>query len=814
MSEEKKPKKKGKLIFKIIKIFFISLFSLMILAGVAGIGIGLAMIKTAPPLDINAITSFDEPSVILDNKGEFMDKVITDEDRTILPLGEIPKNLQNAFVSIEDERFYEHKGIDPKRILGVIYIDIKNKINKLDEMQGASTLTQQLIKNTLLTSKPTITRKVQEMYLAVNLEKEMNKEEILEAYLNLIPLGGKAHGVEATAYQYFGKTVKDLTLLESAFIAGVTQSPSAYYASALSFATGKTDKSLTPRFIPRTNNVLDSMLKNNKISQGERDTAVKDLKEGKLVFKFSEKSSDKLNNEWFSLPVINAVEEDLMKEYNLSKTEVINLLLNSGLTIHSTMDKTIQDAAQKVINDPKSYNGKGVKDTNGIIQPQGSVVIMDYHTGEVKCIIGGRGEQPPRSYNRAAYNGSSKFVKPVGSSIKPLTVYSPAIDTKKATAATVMENSPLSIELQKLYGNGGLYNPSNYSKNSYTGYEPMRIALAFSHNLPAIKFVDLVSIATSKSYGVKYGIPEDQFVSIASEALGELPEGTNPITMAAAYGVFGNNGMYTPAKLYTKVVDKTGKVLLEGPKEDPRQVISPQAAYIMWDLLHGPVKVPGGTAYGLSIGGMPISGKTGTTTDNKNFWFCGLTPYLSGAVWFGNDKPVTLSGVGSNNAASIWASIMKEASKGQSIKDIPRPSGIVSVSVCKDSGKLPTDICKLDPRGSRIYTELFISGTQPTSLCDVHVSVKINKDNGKLVTEYTPLDKVIDRVFITRNYIPKVTLADQQYVVPTEIDGALPPKPDPVVPKPDPVVPNPEVPVVPDPEVPPITPIKPVKPKN
>ncbi|MDV3426997.1 MAG: PBP1A family penicillin-binding protein [Bacillota bacterium] len=769
-SNKPKIKKKKKNIFKIIKIFFVSLFCLIILAGVAGLGVALAMIKTAPNLDKSVVTNFEQPSVIYDNQGNFMDKVVTGKDRTIIPLNKIPDKLKDAFISIEDERFYEHKGIDPKRILGVVYIDIKNKITHNENLQGASTITQQLLKKTLLTDKQTLTRKVQEMYLAVNLEKQMSKDDILEAYLNLIPLGGPAYGVEAAANQYFSKSVKDLSLLECAFIAGVTQSPSSYYASAYSFATGKTAKNVTPRFVNRTIMVLDKMLENNKISKSERDAAVNDLKNGKLVFKFSQKSADKLNFEWFSLPVINSVKQDLIKKYNLSEEEVDNQLMNGGLKIYSTMDRNLQNSAQKIINDPKSYNGKkGTPDTNGIIQPQSAAVIMDYHTGEVKCIIGGRGDQPPKSYNRAAYNGSSVYNKPVGSSIKPLTVYSPAIDTKKATAGTVMENSPLSPELQKLYGNGGLYNPKN-DDNRYTGYEPMRYALAFSHNLPAVKFADLVGVSTSKAYAEKYGLPSDQIVGIAASALGELPNGTNAITMAAAYGVFGNNGMYTASRLYTKVVDMSGKTLLEGPTQDSHQVISPQAAYIMWDLLHGPVKVPGGTAYGISIGGMPIGGKTGTSSDQKNLWFCGLSPYLSGAVWIGNDKPAALSGIHSSTAARLWAAIMKEASKGQTIKDIKQPSGLVRVAICKDSGKLPTDNCKNDPRGSRVYSELFIQGTQPTSLCDIHVSVKINKDNNKLATEFTPIDKVIDKVFITRSYIPKVTLADQKYVVPTAYD--------------------------------------------
>ncbi|MFA9398764.1 MAG: transglycosylase domain-containing protein [Clostridiaceae bacterium] len=771
--ENKKPKKnkKKKKSFKVIKIILIVILSVILLSGVAAAGVTLAMIKSAPSIDLEKLTDFSEPSIVYDDEGQFMDKVVTEVDREVVTLDDIPDTLENAFISIEDERFRTHKGIDIKRIFGSALIDIKNKLTGVNELQGASTITQQLLKNTILTNDTTITRKVQEMYLAVQLEKILTKDQILESYLNVASLGGNAIGVEAGAYQYFGKGVSDLSLLECAFLAGVTQSPTSYFYSAYNYTypTDETDNSnLT--FKDRTSSVIEKMYENEYISEDEKNQALKDLEEDNLKFNFSSIESDKLNYEWFTLPVIQQVKEDLISEYGYTDDEVNTILINDGLQIYSTMDKSLQDKSQEIMNDP-SYYGANTVDENGISQPQSSAVIFNYHTGEAKVIIGGRGDQPALSFNRAAYTGYSHFTVPVGSSIKPLTVYSPAIDTKTVTAGTVIEDSPLPIEQQKLLGtNGKLYNPQNYTKGSYRGYTTIRYGLAMSLNTIAVKTEQMVGNDTAREYGKKYGLDlSDTEDFAASLSLGELSQGSNTMTMAAAYGVFGNNGVYTPPRLYTKVVDKTGKTLLEGPTKEPYQVITPQSAYVMWDLLKGPVSY--GTAAGLSIGGMPIGGKTGTSEKDTYYWFCGLSPYYSGAVYIGNDTPANLRGVVSSGSTSrLWAALMTEANKDLEKKDITRPSGLVSVTICKDSGKIPTDLCSKDERGSRVYTELFIQGTQPTSLCDVHVEIEINKLNGLLATENTPLDLLLKKIFITRDYKPTVTIADQKYVVPTKKD--------------------------------------------
>jgi penicillin-binding protein 1A len=473
--------------------------------------------------------------------------------------------------------------------------------------------------------------------------------------------------------------------------------------------------------------------------------------------------------EYFSRPVILQVTEDLMKKYSISKEEAQSRLMYDGLEIHTTMNVDMQNKSQKLIDEAIKSNKNRNKEL------QASTVIIDYRTGAVKTIIGGSSDQGPMTFNRAA---SNNFLKAPGSTIKPLTVYGPAIDTKLATAATIIEDSPLTSALAKELGgkNNPPYNPRN-SPNIYRGYTTLRDNLKHSINVAAVKLVNKIGLKTSVSYGEKFGLQLDieDRGSISAMALGQLDGGehvgTNPLTMAAAYGVFGNNGMRTAPRLYTEVKDRSGKVLLQ-TKYDPKPVLSPQSAYIMYDLLKGPVQ--GGTATNAAFGNMPVRGKTGTSSDSKNLWFVGLTPYYSAAVWIGTDKGEnSIIGMSSNSAAGLWSSIMKSAHTSLPVKDIERPSGISSFSVSKDSGDIPTDLTFKDPRGNRVYSELFINGTQPTTLDSIHVQAEVTKDpSGKyvLISKLTPLDKIETRVFIRRDYKPKVTLSDSAYVLPTTVD--------------------------------------------
>ncbi|MCB2307074.1 PBP1A family penicillin-binding protein [Clostridium estertheticum] len=670
-----KDNKKVKKTHKIAKTIILTIISILVVGIVAGAGMVLAIIKTSPSLDINQILDLNQTSVIYDDKGNSMDDVITTDKnkqvvkRTDVSLDSTSQYLGPAFIAIEDARFRQHGGVDYKGITRALFVDVQNKISHGNKStQGASTITQQLIKNRLfledsVNNRLDYARKIQEAYLAIELDKSMTKNDILEAYMNTIFLGGNAYGVEAAAYQYFSKTSNKLTLVESAFIAGMAQSPSGFYPFTTS-AEKNPDV-----YINKTKLVLSRMYETNSISEKEYDDAINSIKINKIVFIRPNENLEKYTYESFSVPVIEQIKTDLMAKYNYSTSQVKALLMRGGLKIYTTMDKNLQVKSQKILDNDSVFNKVYNESKNEV---QSSAVILDYHTGQVKAIIGGRGEQPAMSYNRAV--DAINFPRSTGSSIKPLTVYAAAIDSKQALATTILDDSPLSPEIANRYITKGVpYNPSD--DNQPEGPITMYSAIKTSQNLAAIKLEDQIGVKTGYAYAKKFGLnitTADE--NISTMALGQFHGGETPLLMAAAYGVFGNSGLYTSPRLYTKVVDKTGKVLLE-TSYTTRKAIDPVSAYTMYDLLKGPVSL-GGTGTSAKYGDMPVAGKTGTATDSKDLWFCGLTPYYSAAVWIGNDDYKKFSNLSSNDAALIWGKLMKEANVNLPIKDITPPDGI------------------------------------------------------------------------------------------------------------------------------------------
>lgn len=766
-SKKNKKNKKQPKYKKILKGTFLTILIAGLLCFVVGLGYVFAIIKSTPPLDVNAVLSLNEPSMLFDSEGTYIDNLPTDEERYKISLDEMPTYLKDAYVSIEDERFYKHNGIDIKRTLGsalnsAIYLFTGN-----GNIQGGSTLTQQLIKNTLLTNDVKIERKIREIYLAISLENKLSKDQILEAYLNTIPLGGKVYGVEAAAKYYFDKSANDLTLPECAFLAGLTQAPTTYSPY---YPDNIEDPSI---YLDRTKTVLMKMRDLGKITQEEYDEAYAFVDGNQFAFSQTV-TTYKINYEWFVYPAVDQVREDLKETYKYTDEEVDRLFSTGGLKIYTTMDRAMQDSTQAVLDDRNSIQqldiiqNPEITDENGTPKLQAAAAIMDYRTGEVKVLVGGRGDQPARSTNRA-YDA----LRSIGSTTKPLTVYGPAIDTKTVTAGTVFDDALLPSSISAKYGN---YNPQNWNFKS-DGYITVRNALALSKNVPTVMIEDKLGIETGLSYGEKLGIiyGSKSRTSIATISLGEFTgydeedgsiDGGNPFILASAFGTFGNNGLYTEPKLYTKVLDSNGKVLLE-KKTVQEQIFTPQTAYIMRDLLKGPLTFDGALA---KLPNMPVIGKTGTTSRVTDFLFAGLTPYYSGAVWIGYDDHSTIPGGYSSSAASLWGAMMAPIHENLEYKEFDgNPGGITTVAICKDSGKRATDTCTHDQRGSRVYNEMFISGTEPSGVCDVHVTAKVNKNNNKLATENTPKDLVVEKVFIKKEN-PFKDAADYIYVLPTEKD--------------------------------------------
>ncbi len=740
----------------------------------------LAIAKDSPDADIEKFLSLSSQSILLDDEGNQMDRIISSEVRLPVKLTEISQNLQDAFIATEDERFYEHHGVDYKRTISVTIRYAFSKLVGGDYNQGGSTLTQQLIKNIFLTSEKVSSRKVQEMYMALQIEKKIDKATILETYLNSIFLGGRAYGVEAAARQFFSKSANDLTIIESAYLAGVTTAPSIYYAFTES-------NQKDPTFYEnRTKTVLDQMYRNGFLTEAEHKKYRDEITNNGIKFNYTTLTNGgKYNYEYFTRPVVSRVVDDMVAKLGITPEKAEENLALGGYKIYTTMNRAFQENTIKEVDNKANYQFKEYVDANGIIQPQVAAVVSEPSTGYVKALVGGRGEQVVAGPNRAA---SNYFLRAIGSATKPLTVYSAGIDSKIFDSATVFEDSPLTLEQREAYFAGETdVDPKDPTKpgNSYDrwwGYTNSRDALRRSSNLVTMKALFAIGEPVAESYALKYGLvlPPENYRGTSMYALGQYAnlngkDGANPMIMANAYSTFANNGIKNDAILYTKVVDAAGKVILENrPKGE--QIIKPGTAYIMWDLLKTVVDSSTNISK-VKFSNMPVAGKTGTTQDNKELWFVGTTPYYSAAVFIGSDDHQVIidkaTGAGMSSAVGgikLWNKIMAVPHKDLQVKDLPVPNDIVKVAVSYDSGTLPTDLTRRDPRGDRTVEEWFFRDRVPKTFDSVHVEVDVNKLTGKLANFWTlPIFKE-KRVYITRNYEPEVLLEDQKYVLPKEFD--------------------------------------------
>jgi len=595
-------------------------FGIVLLVMIVGIGCGFltASMNTKPDLanDIRPPAT----SIIYDIHGNEIANVHADQNRKPVKLAQVPKDLQNAFVAVEDNRFYEHGGIDPRGIVRALYANIRGRTVS----EGGSTITQQLAKNAYLTQDRTLKRKIQEVFLALQLERQYTKDEILEMYLNQIYFGQGAYGVQAAAQTYFGKNVEDLSLNECAMLAGIPKSPN--YYSPLNNLQAAQERKAT---------VLDQMEKYGYINSS---TAAKTKKE-KLNLVKPAKKEDTTPASYF----VDYVTQTMIDKYGA------DAVYKEGMQIYTTLDMDMQKAAEAAMkNLPNSR-----KDGNGIEQPQGALVAIDPQTGYVKAMVGGRGTD---QFNRA-----TMAVRQPGSAFKPF-VFAAALENK-FTPDTVIDDSPLKDS------NG--WNPQNFDR-SFHGKVTLREVAQHSLNVPTIKIAKQLGIDKPIFYAQEMGISTfvldgPQNDKNLSTAIGGLTKGVTPLEITSAYGTFANKGLHVDPVVVVKVVDRNGKVL-EQAAPKTKQVISESSAADLTSMLETVVEK--GTGARARLADRPAAGKTGTTDDYRNAWFIGYTPDLVAGVWIGCDDNASLGNMtGGTLPASIWKAFMTKALAGTQAKN-------------------------------------------------------------------------------------------------------------------------------------------------
>lgn len=796
---------------KIGVIFGKVLLICILILGVVGVSTVVGAVKgilaSAPDISaVDVIPTGFSTTVLASDGSEIATLVAEGSNRRSVTLDEIPKDLQHAVVAIEDERFYEHNGIDLKGIARALVADLKS----MDFTQGASTITQQLVKNNVLSEQwesentgdiskiekmeRQIQRKIQEMYIAVELEKKVDdKDWILENYLNSINLGNNTLGVQAAAERYFGKDVSELTLSECAVIAGITKNPSGYNPILYPEQNAK-----------RRKMVLDAMLKQGYITQKKYDEAMAD----DVYDRISEHNSgfETSMNSYFVDSVIDDVFNDLVNVKGYSESDAYKAIYQGGLTIKSTQNLDIQKICDEEVANASNYEvgtkysfilSFQVKKADGSLktytnqtmlsyykaknknqdysinysseeacrdaiaeyekdvlekgdklvgnseyifitaQPQVAMTIMDQSTGEVQAIVGGRGDKAGnRTWNRA-----TKTTRQPGSTFKIIACYAPALDAGGMTLASVEDDAPLTVG-SKTY--------NNYD-HTYKGFTNLRTAITRSMNIVTVKTLQEIGVDLGYQYAEDFGFTTlDENDKNLGISLGGLTKGVTNLELTSAYAAIANQGEYIAPSFYTQVLDHDGNVILDNTKTKERhRVIKEETAWLLTDAMKDVMTAGTGTRAYFG-NGMAQAGKSGTTTSNRDALFAGYTPYYTCVVWGGyDDNSKQMGGAGTSYPKNLWRSVMKRVHENLESKDFEKPKGITQATVCSKSGLLPKDgVCENDPRGSLKYTEYFASGTTPKEECDHHEAISICKVSGEIAGPYCPEEDVQTKVFI------------------------------------------------------------------
>ena len=779
----RKRRKKRSVNSKIGKVLLI--VAIVIGFAVAGaiLGTVFGILQSTDMLNTSDVLPDSYTSVIYDADDNEVDKLHGEENREYVKLSAITSNMQNAVIAIEDQRFYEHNGIDIRGIMRAMAENIKS----MSFSQGASTLTQQVIKNEVLTNEKSITRKVKEQYLAVSLEnalkkqlgsKEAAKKYILELYLNTMSLHHGLHGVEAAAQYYYGKHASELTLAESASLAGITKNPS-LYAPDVNQEASK-ERQLT---------VLKKMLDLNMITQEEYDAAAAEDIYAHLVCMDTADEDSNAKHNWFVEAAVQQIKADLMEKKNMTAAQASNMIYSGGLQIHTTMDTSMQETAEAAMkNDNMFPAGDGKMDVTYLISVldtqnpddssnqshyekkttvtsqeeadafvasvkeelldethtlvldkltiskslQAAMVIMDQSNGEVKALVGGRGEKPGDS----VFNRATQALRQQGSTMKPLAAYAPAIDTGLLMPGSIIIDEPVTY---------GGWSPKNWD-GKYIGPTTVRQGIWHSMNVLAVKTFMMVGADTAYQYLLDFGFTTiDERDKAATTALGGLTQGVSVLEQTAAYATIANGGTYYAPVFYTVVYDHDGNVLLDNSDQETHRVLKETTAFLLTDMMRDVITK--GTGTQAAISGMNVAGKTGTTNDTIDLTFYGYTPYYTAGIWMGYDSQKEIKNA--NNAhLRIWSSVMSEIHKDQGLKnkEFEKPDGITTRAICSASGMTPSSLCSSDYYGygaasSDYVTKDFKGGDSGT--CTMHKSYTICSETGKLAGPNCPTMKVV-----------------------------------------------------------------------
>lgn len=595
------------------------------------------------------------------NKPVEVTRLHGEENRIWVSYKNMPKNLINAFVSLEDKRFYKHSGVDWIRTIGVL-------VKPSAKGQGGSTITQQLIKNLTDQKQVTYYRKFYEIIRALNLEKYSSKKDILEAYLNTVYLGAGCYGVKTAAETYFGKSVKDLNLVECATLAGITQSPYSYNPYV------NYDKALK-----RRNICLEYMLSEGAITEKQYNKAIK--KKISLVEKKTENNQSNSSNtdilSWYDEYVIDQVIADLQKKYNYERYEAWRMVYYGGLKIYSAVDLEVQQWLEKVYKDRLGF--PSAREVDGKL-PQSSMTIMDYQ-GRIVAIAGGTGQKTSnRGYNRAT---DARAKRQPGSSIKPLSVYAPAIDLGLITPASAIKEQAITLK-------DGTVWPRNFNGDHGSGgYITVQEGLVRSLNTVPVRILkEMLGVENSIKYcNESFHLNlSKQDADLSPLAVGGTNTGVTTLEMAAAFATFGNGGKYYEPYSYYKVLDRNNEVILDNTDNEPQQAIKQKTANQTLGMMTRAVVQSNGTAYGSKIGRFQTFAKTGTTSDNCDKWYCGGTPYYVASVWYGYDYRADLRTGSSNPAKTIFRYVFNEIHDGLEYKtfgDVAKEVGASASEVNK-----------------------------------------------------------------------------------------------------------------------------------